>query len=137
MAELLQRLRGLGRKTDRNLNASVYSVVSCSDLTPGSVEIWLDLPDEIKYDPLLAPFKQRYEQQHGEKIYFFISFFLEHLLHKLVSHTNYPHFHRVWCQRPLFFSHLAKTISMYLKLRNRRSQNLRLISHLQLWLQFY
>ncbi|KAJ8707733.1 hypothetical protein PYW07_011410 [Mythimna separata] len=66
MAELLQRIRGLGKKKDRNLNTSVYSVVSCSDLTPGSVEIWVDLPDEIKYDPLLAPFKQRYEQQHGK-----------------------------------------------------------------------
>ncbi|XP_068621881.1 P protein-like [Battus philenor] len=35
------------------------------DLTPGSLEVWLDLPDEIKYDPALAPFKQLYEQRHG------------------------------------------------------------------------
>lgn len=66
MADLMQRLRELGRKKDVNLNNSVYSVVSCSDLTPGSVDIWVDLPDEIKFDPLLAPFKQRYEQQHGK-----------------------------------------------------------------------
>ncbi|XP_022824130.1 P protein-like isoform X2 [Spodoptera litura] len=66
MADLMQRLRELGRKKDVNLNNSVYSVISCSDLTPGSVDIWVDLPDEIKFDPLLAPFKQRYEQQHGK-----------------------------------------------------------------------
>lgn len=43
------------------------SAIDCEcDLTPGSVEIWLDLPEEIKHDPLLAPFKQHYEQQHGK-----------------------------------------------------------------------
>lgn len=63
MNDMFQRIKVFGKKENRG---SLYSMVSCSDLTPGSVEIWLDLPDEIKYDPLLAPFKQRYEQQHGE-----------------------------------------------------------------------
>ncbi|XP_072948511.1 P protein-like isoform X2 [Epargyreus clarus] len=36
------------------------------DLTPGSLEVWLDLPDSIKFDPSLAPFKQLYEQHHGK-----------------------------------------------------------------------
>ncbi|XP_026734675.1 P protein-like isoform X2 [Trichoplusia ni] len=61
MAGVLRSLKCASSKKDRN---SVYSVVP-SDLTPGSLEIWVDLPDEIKYDPLLAAFKQRYEQQHG------------------------------------------------------------------------
>lgn len=46
-------------------HGSVYSLISCSELTPGSVDVWVDLPDEIKYDPILAPFKQQYEQQYG------------------------------------------------------------------------
>ncbi|CAH2056114.1 unnamed protein product, partial [Iphiclides podalirius] len=55
-------MRG-GRRHETN---SIYSMVSCSDLTPGSLEVWVDLPDEIKYDPSLAPFKQLYEQHHGK-----------------------------------------------------------------------
>ncbi|XP_059056500.1 P protein-like isoform X2 [Achroia grisella] len=51
------------QKHDRN---SVYSMVSGRDLTPGSLEVWVDLPDEIKYDPLLAPFKDLYERHHGK-----------------------------------------------------------------------
>ncbi|KOB66618.1 Krueppel c2h2-type zinc finger protein, partial [Operophtera brumata] len=47
---------------------SVYSLVSCSDLTPGSLDVWVDLPEAIKYDPLLAPFKLRYEEQHGDDL---------------------------------------------------------------------
>ncbi|KAL0858841.1 hypothetical protein ABMA27_011296 [Loxostege sticticalis] len=43
------------------------SALDCQcDLTPGSLDIWVDLPDEIKYDPSLAPFKRLYEQQHGK-----------------------------------------------------------------------
>ncbi|CAF4957191.1 unnamed protein product [Pieris macdunnoughi] len=47
---------------------SLYSMVSSSDLTPGSLEVWQDLPDSIKYDPALAPFKQLYEQRYGEPL---------------------------------------------------------------------
>ncbi|RVE49592.1 hypothetical protein evm_005724 [Chilo suppressalis] len=62
MADLMNRLK---RNTKKERN-SVYSMVSSSDLTPGSLEIWLDLPDEIKFDPSLEPFKKKYEQQHGK-----------------------------------------------------------------------
>lgn len=62
MADVLNRLRKK-RRGDRN---SVYSMVSCSDLTPGSLDVWLDLPDEIKFDPSLEPFKKLYEQHHGK-----------------------------------------------------------------------
>lgn len=59
---IINRIRG---KNDRN---SVYSMVSSSDLTPGSLEVWIDLPDEIKFDPALAPFKHLYEQHHGKTL---------------------------------------------------------------------
>ncbi|XP_013177018.1 PREDICTED: P protein-like isoform X4 [Papilio xuthus] len=65
MADFLTKLKRLGRGGARQTN-SIYSMVSCSDVTPGSLEVWLDLPDEIKYDPSLAPFKQLYEQRHGK-----------------------------------------------------------------------
>lgn len=63
MAELLSKLRGLKKAVSIT---SVYSVVSSSDVTPGSLEVWVDLPDSIKYDPSLAPFKHLYEQHHGK-----------------------------------------------------------------------
>lgn len=66
MENVLERVRNVRKKRDRN---SVYSMVSCSDLTPGSLEVWVDLPDTIKFDPVLAPFKQLYEQHHGKWIY--------------------------------------------------------------------
>lgn len=71
MAAMFTKLKlfGGGRKNETN---SIYSMVSCSDLTPGSLEVWVDLPDEIKYDPALAPFKQLYEQHHGKKFYFIL-----------------------------------------------------------------
>ncbi|KAI5640099.1 citrate transporter domain-containing protein [Phthorimaea operculella] len=52
---------------NKKVRDSVYSVVSCSDLTPGSVEVWRDLPEDIKYDPVLEPFKRLYETGY-EKI---------------------------------------------------------------------
>ncbi|CAG9794538.1 unnamed protein product [Diatraea saccharalis] len=62
MADFINRIKNK-KRSDRN---SIYSMVSSSDLTPGSLEIWLDLPDEIKFDPSLEPFKKKYEQQHGK-----------------------------------------------------------------------
>ncbi|CAG9576948.1 unnamed protein product [Danaus chrysippus] len=56
-----------GRMNKKKSN-SVYSMVSFSDLTPGSLDVWLDLPDAIKYDATLAPFKQMYEQKHGKDL---------------------------------------------------------------------
>lgn len=74
MAELLSKLRGLKKTVSNN---SVYSVVSSSDVTPGSLEVWVDLPDTIKYDPSLAPFKHLYEQHHGKCYIFFLN---EHMI---------------------------------------------------------
>ncbi|XP_045770039.1 P protein-like isoform X2 [Maniola jurtina] len=65
MTSLFSKMGGFRKKKDSGRN-SVYSMVSCSDLTPGSLEVWVDLPDAIKYDPALAPFKQLYEQHHGK-----------------------------------------------------------------------
>ncbi|GBP42926.1 hypothetical protein EVAR_87306_1 [Eumeta japonica] len=65
MAGLIAKIRGLSDKKKKKFDSnSIYSVVSCSDLTPGSLEIWVDLPNEIKFDPSLAPFKHLYEQHH-------------------------------------------------------------------------
>ncbi|XP_050358448.1 P protein-like isoform X2 [Nymphalis io] len=63
MAAILTKISNMKKKKDRN---SVYSMVSCSDVTPGSLEVWVELPDAIKFDPALAPFKHMYEQHHGK-----------------------------------------------------------------------
>lgn len=60
------RRNGLLKVNHSSSDADISAVEYERDLTPGSVDIWVDLPDEIKFDPLLAPFKQRYEQQHGK-----------------------------------------------------------------------
>ncbi|XP_035455992.2 P protein isoform X2 [Spodoptera frugiperda] len=46
------------------LSRSQYSLVS-TDLTDGAVQLWLGLPDEVKYDPALEQFRQHYEKEHG------------------------------------------------------------------------
>ncbi|KAJ8706343.1 hypothetical protein PYW08_010969 [Mythimna loreyi] len=46
------------------LTRSQYSLVS-TDLTDGAVQLWLGLPDEVKYDPALEQFRQHYEKEHG------------------------------------------------------------------------
>ncbi|XP_030028940.1 P protein isoform X2 [Manduca sexta] len=61
--DIFLKLRNMRKSKQRN---SIYSAVSCSELTPGSLQIWLDLPEEIKHDPLLAPFKRLYEETHGK-----------------------------------------------------------------------
>ncbi|KAJ0182980.1 hypothetical protein K1T71_000956 [Dendrolimus kikuchii] len=56
-----------GLKTFNSSGDADISWSHCErDVTPGSLDVWIDLPDEIKYDPLLAAFKQRYEEEHGE-----------------------------------------------------------------------
>lgn len=52
-------------KGNTELNRSQYSLVSTADLTAGAVQLWLGLPEEVKYDPALAPFRQYYEKEHG------------------------------------------------------------------------
>ncbi|XP_052748941.1 P protein-like isoform X2 [Galleria mellonella] len=50
----------------KNSSVSADTIDYNRDLTPGSLEVWVDLPDEIKYDPLFAPFKDLYERHHGK-----------------------------------------------------------------------
>ncbi|XP_063545594.1 P protein-like [Cydia strobilella] len=52
--------------TGSSCDADVSTLDAERDLTPGSLEVWVDLPDTIKYDPSLAPFKHLYEQHHGK-----------------------------------------------------------------------
>ncbi|XP_077284036.1 P protein-like isoform X2 [Arctopsyche grandis] len=63
LSKLLKPLKGHRTKRDR-LNRA-YSLVADSEVTPGSLEVWSDLPEEIKNDPSLAPFKNLYEKQFG------------------------------------------------------------------------
>lgn len=69
MDGFMSKLRGLKKAVSIT---SVYSVVSSSDLTPGSLEVWVDLPETIKHDPALAPFKSLYEQHHGKYSGFYL-----------------------------------------------------------------
>ncbi|XP_049883695.1 P protein-like isoform X2 [Pectinophora gossypiella] len=54
------------KESTPELNRSQYSLVSCGELTAGAVQLWLGLPEEVKYDPALAPFRQLYEKEHGK-----------------------------------------------------------------------
>lgn len=47
-------------------NESTYSIVPISDVTQGAIEVWANLPDEIRQDPSLASFRQEHERIHGE-----------------------------------------------------------------------
>lgn len=73
LSKLLKPLKGHRTKKDR-LNRA-YSLVADSEVTPGSLEVWSDLPEEIKNDPSLAPFKNLYEKQFGMS-YFYSLFIL-------------------------------------------------------------
>lgn len=45
---------------------SNYSVVSLSDVTEESLEVWRALPEKIRQDPSLAPFRKKNERIHGK-----------------------------------------------------------------------
>lgn len=67
MEDLLKRVKIWRGTSDRreDLSRSQYSLVSNGDLTAGALQLWLGLPDEVKYDPALEQFKQYYEKVHG------------------------------------------------------------------------
>lgn len=44
---------------------SNYSVVSLSDVTEESIEVWRGLPEEIRADPALASFRKKHEKILG------------------------------------------------------------------------
>ncbi|KAJ0182972.1 hypothetical protein K1T71_000948 [Dendrolimus kikuchii] len=52
------------RNVTPELSRSQYSLVSNLDLTAGAVQLWMGLPEEVKYDPALAPFRQFYEEEY-------------------------------------------------------------------------
>lgn len=64
--------------------AKVIYLISDSEVTPGSIEVWSDLPEEIKNDPSLAPFRNQYEKRHGEFLKIIIFVYLCLSLHKYV-----------------------------------------------------
>ncbi|CAB3233679.1 unnamed protein product [Arctia plantaginis] len=67
MEKLRNHVRAWKGQSDRveDLSRSQYSLVSNGDLTADALQLWLRLPDEIKYDPALDQFKQHYEKEHG------------------------------------------------------------------------
>ena len=68
------------KKSPRNRSTSNYSVISLSEVTEGSLQIWRALPDKIRQDPSLASFRQEHERIHGE--------FSEN-----ISHYTFAHFY--------------------------------------------
>lgn len=46
---------------------SNYSVISLSDVTEESLEVWRALPEEIRTDPSLASFRKKHERLVGKK----------------------------------------------------------------------
>jgi hypothetical protein len=54
------------KKAHRPSVVSNYSVVSLSEVTEGSLQIWRTLPETIRQDPSLASFRQEHERIHGE-----------------------------------------------------------------------
>ncbi|XP_073965412.1 P protein-like [Choristoneura fumiferana] len=54
------------REGQPELTRSQYSLVDCGDLTAETVQLWLGLPEEVKYDPALAPFRQFYEKENAK-----------------------------------------------------------------------
>ncbi|KAG6464899.1 P protein [Manduca sexta] len=57
----IKQCSGLTAK-DPELNRSHYSLVSGTELTGSALQLWHDLPEEVKNDEALAPFKQLCEK---------------------------------------------------------------------------
>ncbi|XP_063632582.1 P protein-like isoform X2 [Cydia splendana] len=63
----LKRVKVRGsREREPELTRSQYSLVS-QDLTAGALQLWLGLPEEVKYDPALAAFRQFYEKETAQE----------------------------------------------------------------------
>ncbi|XP_028167088.1 P protein-like [Ostrinia furnacalis] len=57
------------KDSKQELSKSRYSLVSTSEVTADTLQLWLELPEEVKYDPALEQIRQIYEKEHGrEKI---------------------------------------------------------------------
>lgn len=57
-------------KTKGNFTSrpSVVSVVSLSDVTEESLEVWRGLPEEIRHDPAMASFRKKHEKNYRKVI---------------------------------------------------------------------
>lgn len=53
-------------QTGLRSNASTYSILPISEVTQGALEVWAQLPDEIRQDPALASFQKEHERIHGK-----------------------------------------------------------------------
>lgn len=67
-------------------NASTYSILPISEVTQGAVEVWANLPDEIRQDPSLASFRQEHERIHGKC--FFLGVFSFQEFRTRFQHSN-------------------------------------------------
>ncbi|XP_045457803.1 P protein-like [Melitaea cinxia] len=56
--------RAFRKKNDSNqiLNKSTYSLVSCGELPPDTLELWITLPEEVKYDPSMEEIRKKVEE---------------------------------------------------------------------------
>ncbi|CAH2056108.1 unnamed protein product, partial [Iphiclides podalirius] len=61
MDKLWSAFRG-SKKPNKELNQSTYSLVSCGEVSPDTLQLWLGLPEEVKYDPELDKFRRLYEE---------------------------------------------------------------------------
>ncbi|CAH0602029.1 unnamed protein product [Chrysodeixis includens] len=52
-------------QSNEDVSRSQYSLVS-TDLTEEAVQVWLGLPDEVKYDPALEKIRLLYEEDYGK-----------------------------------------------------------------------
>ncbi|CAG9576989.1 unnamed protein product [Danaus chrysippus] len=64
MEKILRAFNGKRRDLNENqaLNWSTYSLVSCPELTPDTLQSWLALPDEVKNDPSLEQIRRKVEE---------------------------------------------------------------------------
>ncbi|XP_049883736.1 P protein-like [Pectinophora gossypiella] len=53
-------------QVDTELVRSRYSLVSTGELTEDTLRLWLGLPEEVRFDPALEPFRKLYEKEHGK-----------------------------------------------------------------------
>ncbi|XP_068622153.1 P protein-like [Battus philenor] len=60
--EKLRKLFQRPMRSDQELDRSRYSLVSCGEVTPDTLQLWLGLPEEVKYDPELEKFRKLYEE---------------------------------------------------------------------------
>jgi len=67
--EKKQKTQGVKKRSPQRPSiVSNYSVVSLSEVTEGSLQVWRTLPEKIRQDPSLASFRQEHERIHGGEL---------------------------------------------------------------------